>query len=293
MKKAALGVLFTLLTLPLMAQKRLFTINDLIPGGSTYYQASMPETEYLTWWGDACIKLDMSHCQQVGTESARPEVSSLTLENINSVLADNGRKTIDHLYNAAFPDAEKPYILIDRGRERTLIDWVNHQVIWKVNLTPQASNMDWNEQSKAMAYTVEHNLFVTKSLLMAALTSSMVRACTAMSLASARAPSGTLTAPSWLSIRWIRAWCQNIHKSPPSFPPKGGQPIRTAAPHLRGRMGGGFLIRWQERPLTRCMWASSIHRQTRPSISTQVTPLTATSPTSHGLLMARNSTSSN
>ena len=64
MKKAALGVLFTLLTLPLMAQKRLFTINDLIPGGSTYYQASMPETEYLTWWGDACIKLDMSHCQQ-------------------------------------------------------------------------------------------------------------------------------------------------------------------------------------------------------------------------------------
>lgn len=160
MKKAALGVLFTLLTLPLMAQKRLFTINDLIPGGSTYYQASMPETEYLTWWGDACIKLDMSHCQQVGTESARPEVSSLTLENINSVLADNGRKTIDHLYNATFPDAEKPYILIDRGRERTLIDWVNHQVIWKVNLTPQASNMDWNEQSKAIAYTVEHNLFV-------------------------------------------------------------------------------------------------------------------------------------
>ncbi|MBR6974580.1 MAG: hypothetical protein IKH80_08180, partial [Bacteroidaceae bacterium] len=160
MKKAALGVLFTLLTLPLMAQKRLFTINDLIPGGSTYYQASMPETEYLTWWGDACIKLDMSHCQQVGTENTRPEVSSLTLENINSVLADNGRKTIDHLYNATFPDAEKPYILIDRGRERTLIDWVNHQVIWKVNLTPQASNMDWNEQSKAMAYTVEHNLFV-------------------------------------------------------------------------------------------------------------------------------------
>ncbi len=160
MKKAALGVLFTLITLPLMAQKRLFTINDLIPGGSTYYQASMPETEYLTWWGDACIKLDMSHCQQVGTENARPEVSSLTLENINSVLADNGRKTIDHLYNATFPDAEKPYILIDRGRERTLIDWVSHQVIWKVNLTPQASNMDWNEQSKAMAYTVEHNLFV-------------------------------------------------------------------------------------------------------------------------------------
>ena len=72
MKKAALGVLFTLLTLPLMAQKRLFTINDVIPGGSTYYQASMPETEYLTWWGDACIKLDMSHCQQVGTENTRP-----------------------------------------------------------------------------------------------------------------------------------------------------------------------------------------------------------------------------
>ncbi len=203
MKKAALGVLFTLLTLPLMAQKRLFTINDLIPGGSTYYQASMPETEYLTWWGDACIKLDMSHCQQVGTESARPEVSSLTLENINSVLADNGRKTIDHLYNATFPDAEKPYILIDRGRERTLIDWVNHQVIWKVNLIIPLST------TFSLSLKMARH---TKSLLMAALTSSMVRACTAMSLASARAPFGTLTAPSWLSIRWIRAWCPSSRR---------------------------------------------------------------------------------
>lgn len=219
MKKAALGVLFTLLTLPLMAQKRLFTINDLIPGGSTYYQTSMPETEYLTWWGDACIKLDMSHCQQVGTENTRPEVSSLTLENINSVLADNGRKTIDHLYNATFPDAEKPYILIDRGRERTLIDWVNHQVIWKVNLTPQASNMDWNKQSRAMAYTIDHNLFVitedgkthqvsSDGSIDLVYGESVHRDEFGISKGTFWNPDST----SWLSIRWIRAWCPSSRR---------------------------------------------------------------------------------
>ena len=37
MKKTTFLILSTLLTLPLMAQKRPFTIDDLIPGGSTYY----------------------------------------------------------------------------------------------------------------------------------------------------------------------------------------------------------------------------------------------------------------
>ena len=64
MKKTTFLILSTLLTLPLMAQKRPFTIDDLIPGGSTYYQASVPETQYLAWWGDICIELGMDKCKK-------------------------------------------------------------------------------------------------------------------------------------------------------------------------------------------------------------------------------------
>ena len=164
MKKTTFLILSALLTLPLMAQKRLFTIDDLIPGGSTYYQASVPETQYLTWWGDICIELGMDKCQKVDMQQKNTEkdsaFSTLTLENINTILSANGRKTIDHLYNASFPYTEKTYVLIDRGREKTLVDWVEKKVIWKANLTPDASNEDWNKDSQSIAYTIDHNLFV-------------------------------------------------------------------------------------------------------------------------------------
>lgn len=164
MKKTTFLILSTLLTLPLMAQKRPFTIDDLIPGGSTYYQASVPETQYLAWWGDICIELGMDKCQKVDMQQKNTEkdsaFSTLTLENINTTLSANGRKTIDHLYNASFPYTEKTYVLIDRGREKTLVDWVEKKVIWKADLTPDASNEDWNKDSQSIAYTIDHNLFV-------------------------------------------------------------------------------------------------------------------------------------
>ncbi|MCI6803750.1 MAG: S9 family peptidase [Prevotellaceae bacterium] len=164
MKKTTFLILSTLLTLPLMAQKRPFTIDDLIPGGSTYYQASVPETQYLAWWGDICIELGMDKCQKVDMQQKNTEkdsaFSTLTLENINTILSANGRKTIDHLYNASFPYTEKTYVLIDRGREKTLVDWVEKKVIWKADLTPDASNEDWNKDSQSIAYTIDHNLFV-------------------------------------------------------------------------------------------------------------------------------------
>ncbi len=164
MKKTTFLILSALLTLPLMAQKRLFTIDDLIPGGSSYYQASVPETLHLTWWGDICIELGIDKCQKVDMQQKNTNnvaaFSTLTLEDINTILSANGRKTIDHLYNTSFPYAEKPYVLIDRGREKTLVDWVEKKVIWKANLTPDVNNEDWNKDSQSIAYTIDHNLFV-------------------------------------------------------------------------------------------------------------------------------------
>ncbi|MDE6721293.1 MAG: S9 family peptidase [Bacteroidaceae bacterium] len=164
MKTTTFLTLLTLLSLPVMAQKKLFTINDLIPGGSTYYAHSYPATKYLAWWGDTCIELGIDQCQStntpIGAGDAVAALNTLTLKNINTILSANGRKTINHFYNASFPYAEKPYILIDRDREQTLIDWVNQQVVWKADLPIKAHNEDWNKNSQSTAYTIDHNLFV-------------------------------------------------------------------------------------------------------------------------------------
>lgn len=160
MKKTPLLFFLALLTLPLMAQKKSFTIDDLIPGGSTYYAHSYPATKYLAWWGDACMELGIERCKNIDGQVISPALATLTLENINGILAANGRKTIDHLYSISFPESHMPYVLINRGREKTLVDWDQQKVIWKATLTPDVSNEDWDKHSRSLAYTAEHNLYV-------------------------------------------------------------------------------------------------------------------------------------
>ena len=159
MKKAALGVLVTLLTLPLMAQKRLFTLNDLIPGGSTYYQSSVPESKYLTWWGDECIEQDIYECRLINKKDGSVQ-TLVTLEQVNNALEAANRKYVRHLYNATFPYAEKPLVFISDSSRRTLIDWKENKVVWQLDLDPKANHEDWNKDSRSYAYTIDHNLFV-------------------------------------------------------------------------------------------------------------------------------------
>lgn len=154
------------LPLTLMAQKKQFTIEDLIPGGKTFYSLQ-PENKYLTWFGDACIELGTDDCHLIekdyGLKKDVPVLSPLTLDNINSILKANGRKTISHFYNATFPFPTFPGILLKNGNEQTLVNWMDGKVTWKIDLPYEASNIDWNKESLATAYVVNHNLYVMTS----------------------------------------------------------------------------------------------------------------------------------
>ena len=160
MKQTILITLLASITLPLMAQKKPFTLDDLIPGGSTYYAHSYPQTKHLAWWGDTCVELGMEQCTNADPHIGDSVLSALTLQNVNDILSTNGRKTINHFYNATFPLPQQPCVFIERGREKTLVDWVNKKVVWKLDLAPEAAHTDWNARSMATAYTIGHNLYV-------------------------------------------------------------------------------------------------------------------------------------
>ena len=162
MKKTILLSIFTFLILPLMAQKKLFSINDLIPGGSTYYRSSVPESKYLTWWGDECVEQDVHECRIISRKDGAAQ-TLITLEQINDILQAAGMKYVHHLYNTSFPYAEKSLVML-ASSEQTLIDWKEKKVVWHDTLAPKAANMDWSFTSDnaqlALAYTIDHNLFV-------------------------------------------------------------------------------------------------------------------------------------
>ena len=159
MKKTILGAFVALLTLPLMAQKSFFSINDLIPGGSSYYRNSVPENKYLVWWGDECIEQDIHECRIVSKKDGSVQ-TLVTLEQINEILQVADRGFVHHLYDTSFPYAEKSLVLISDSSRRTLIDWKTKKVVWKADLDPKASHEDWNKDSRSYAYTIDHNLFV-------------------------------------------------------------------------------------------------------------------------------------
>ncbi|MBQ6965256.1 MAG: DPP IV N-terminal domain-containing protein [Bacteroidaceae bacterium] len=162
MKRIALLTLSFSLLLPLMAQKKIFTIDDLIPGGSTYYSHSVPENKDLAWWGDECIELNTDNCKLVNKKDGSTE-TLVTLEQVNALLQDAGYKPFHHFYYTSFPYADQPLMLVDNGSEQTLINWREKKIVWHLLLSPQALNTDWNAKSKSMAYTIDHNLFVITS----------------------------------------------------------------------------------------------------------------------------------
>ena len=159
MKKTIFVALAALLTLPIMAQKRFFTIHDLIPGGFTYYGSSVPENKQLTWWGDECIEQDIHECRIINKKDGSLQ-TLVTLEQVNNILLTADLKPIHHLYNTTFPYAEKSLVLIADSSRRTLIDWKENKVVWKTNLDPKVGNEDWSKDSRSYAYTIDHNLFV-------------------------------------------------------------------------------------------------------------------------------------
>lgn len=141
-----------------MAQgNKLFTLGDLIPGGSTYRQMS-PKTTYTEWWGDECIELDYNKCSIIDKKSG--EKSPLfSLDYINGVM---GSTILQHLYNISFPYPGKTLLMFTAKGEQIILNWKTKEV-WRQPVQPGAQNQDWNEVSRNLAYTKDYNLFVTNA----------------------------------------------------------------------------------------------------------------------------------
>ncbi|NLV53677.1 MAG: prolyl oligopeptidase family serine peptidase [Bacteroidales bacterium] len=156
------SILFIFFTLPLMAQKKQFTIEDLIPGGSTYYAHSVPENKYLTWWGEECVELGEEECRVINKQDVSAK-TLLTAKQVNDILSATDAKPLRHFYYASFPKTGEPLVWVAAGNEFTLINWEEKKIVNRVVLHQSAEGVDWDKSSQRVAYTVNHNLFVTAS----------------------------------------------------------------------------------------------------------------------------------
>ena len=149
--KPILTVLMTLaaLSLPMSAQQKHFTLEDLNFGGKNYHSLR-PQNIFLTWWGEKLMYQDAEEGGTIDDQGERKAVFQL---------ADLGEGWHSAM-NATYPYADQPLVLLQNSRQRVLYNFQKKQVVWSQAAGSDEDNQAWCQTSKALAFTRNSQLYV-------------------------------------------------------------------------------------------------------------------------------------
>lgn len=153
-----LVILFLTLLTPMMMQaqdKKLFTLEDLNFGG-TNYRNMRPESRFTEWWGDELIHLGVEEVSIINKVKG-DEKTLFTLHDINEWAGLTATDMLRSMLHAKFPYADQPYVLVNNGQKRMLVDFKAKTLVWSQE---NNGSLEWNAASKADAYLDNDNLFV-------------------------------------------------------------------------------------------------------------------------------------
>ncbi len=158
--KSHLTLLLTLLAIiPMTAQQKLFSLEDLNYGGLNYHSLR-PQNLWLTWWGDQLIQTDVEECSLINPHTGE-KTQLFTLDQINQwVKRDGDAMQVWHLMSATFPYPDKPVVAVSSRQAFLLVDFQEKHIIWQDSISGWQAN-DWNATSRATAFVDNHQLFVT------------------------------------------------------------------------------------------------------------------------------------
>lgn len=151
-------------------EKKSFTLDDLLPGGSTYHSLQA-QNMYTTWWGDNCIETALEACFAIDLKTGKKE-KLFTLEQLNGWLrCPEGEPALRSCYYVKFPHPEQPWVAVQfstpkgEGGKRVLkaawVDFKKGTVVWTQEIPREATGIDRSNASKNTAYVYEKNLYVT------------------------------------------------------------------------------------------------------------------------------------
>lgn len=148
-------VLFAATTMMAQSTKKSFTLNDLLSGGSTFWNLQ-PEYMYSTWWGDVPVELTVDRVLRIQPNGSR-EVVLFTAEELNDVL---GEKVVRTCTSVSFPYADESIVKVQNSREIILIDFQKKEIVWRGSIAEGASEITWSPTSRNIAYCIGSNVWV-------------------------------------------------------------------------------------------------------------------------------------
>lgn len=161
-KRTVWSLLLLLLMTPVTAQnKKSFTLDDLMWGGSNYWNLQ-PKSYSAAFWGDKLVKLSVDDAALAFNEKGKDAGMKrlFTVEDVNAAL-DTARvgKVYNILY-ASFPYADRTEVLLSTSKQRFLYDWATCKVVWQQPVTAGTQHSEFCAASKSEAYVKDWNLFV-------------------------------------------------------------------------------------------------------------------------------------
>lgn len=141
----------------IMAQKPTPTLNDLIPGGSTY---RFPENLYgLQWHGDICIKPGIDSLFSVNRLTGEKTLLT-TRSTINKALEAQSLSKLSHFYTIKFPWPDQDEMLLVLNGKYIAYHLKQNEATVLHALPEKASHTDFCPANRQIAYTINNNLYV-------------------------------------------------------------------------------------------------------------------------------------
>lgn len=155
-----------------MAQgKKSFTLDDLMPGGSTFSQMQ-PQSLYTEWWGDRCVETALDACHEIDADNGKKK-TLFTLEQLNQWLeAPADSPLVRSCFYVSFPDAQKPLVAVTvsnrkqagspHTRTYAVVDFKKGEKVYAQTYPADAAALDRATATNNLAFAREQNLYVIK-----------------------------------------------------------------------------------------------------------------------------------
>ncbi|WP_445323210.1 DPP IV N-terminal domain-containing protein [Phocaeicola sp. HCN-40430] len=145
-------------------EKKAYTLEDVIPGGSNYFNLTPKNMSGLQWWGDVCVRTEVEEILSVNTKNGKTS-TLVTLKEINEALLQNEKtkefKPLRTLTSASLPYAGRKEVVFRHNHHMIGYDFATKQITLCLNLNERAANFDFCKENSSVAYTVGNDLYVS------------------------------------------------------------------------------------------------------------------------------------
>lgn len=145
-------------------EKKAYTLEDVIPGGSNYFNLTPKNMSGLQWWGNVCVRVEVDKILSVNTKNGKTS-TLVTLKEINDALLQNEKtkefKPLRTLASASLPYAGRKEVILRHNQHMIGYDFATKQVTLCLNMNERAANLDFCKENNSVAYTVGNDLYVS------------------------------------------------------------------------------------------------------------------------------------